>query len=121
MMCASAILSQRKPPRSIDATGPNFEQWRRIIYHNNLVQAYNNGVTQKNKQQTDRSKSGCMNGNFKLGRCGLVVDTWLRDQKVPGSSPGYARSTLSPWERLFTCIFLTPLMCKVPDYRQYLE
>ena len=40
-------------------------------------------------------------------RCGLVVDTWIRNQKVPGSSPGYARSTLSPWERLFT-----PLMCK---------
>ena len=49
---------------------------------------------------------------LKVWRCGLVVDTWLRDQKVPGSSPGYARPTLSPWERLFTCIFLTPLMCK---------
>ena len=36
-----------------------------------------------------------------MWRCGLVVDTWLRDQKVPGSSPGYAWSTLSPWERLF--------------------
>ena len=47
-----------------------------------------------------------------LWRRGLVVDTWLRDQKVPGSSPGCARSTLSPWKRLFTCIFQTPLMCK---------
>ena len=34
--------------------------------------------------------------------CGLVVDPWLWDQEVLGSSPGYARSTLSPWERLFT-------------------
>ena len=39
-----------------------------------------------------------------LWRRGLLVDTWLRDQKVPGSSPGCARLTLSPWERLFTCI-----------------
>ena len=29
-------------------------------------------------------------------RCGLVVDTWPRDQEVPGSSPSCARSTLSP-------------------------
>ena len=33
-----------------------------------------------------------------LWRCGLVVDTWPRDHEVPGSSPGCARSTLSPWE-----------------------
>ena len=52
-------------------------------------------------------------GDGSKWRCGLVVDTWLRDHEVPGSSPGYARSTLSPWERLFTCIFLTPLMCKM--------
>ena len=53
-------------------------------------------------------------------RCGLVVDTWLRDQKVPGSSLGYARPMLSPWERLFTCIS-SPHSCvkRVPDYRQY--
>ena len=54
-------------------------------------------------------------------RCyGLVVDTWLPDQKVPGLSPGYARSTLCPWERLFTCIS-SPHSCvkHVPDYRQY--
>ena len=52
--------------------------------------------------------------------CGIVVDTWLRDQKVPGSSPGCARSTLSPWERLFTCISSSHLCVKrVPDYRQY--
>ena len=45
------------------------------------------------------------------------VDTWLRDQKVPSSSPGYARSTLRPWERLFTCIS-SPHSCvkRVPDY-----
>ena len=36
-------------------------------------------------------------------RC-LVVDTWLWDQEVSGSSPGYTRLTMSPWERLFTCI-----------------
>ena len=31
-------------------------------------------------------------------RCDLVVDTWPRDQKVVGSSPVYARSTLSHWK-----------------------
>ena len=30
-------------------------------------------------------------------RCGLVEHTWLLDQKVPGSSPGCARS-LGLWE-----------------------
>ena len=40
----------------------------------------------------------------------LVVDTWLWHQEVPGSSPGCARSTLSPWERPFTCIF-SPHSC----------
>ena len=55
-----------------------------------------------------------------LWRCGLVVDTWPRDQEVPGSSPGCASSTLSPWERLFTCIS-SPQSCvkRVPDYRLY--
>ena len=49
-----------------------------------------------------------------------MVDAWLRDQKVPGSSSGCARSTLSPRERLFTCISL-PHSCvkRVPDCRQY--
>ena len=58
--------------------------------------------------------SGGTSRNFvvNLWRRGLVVDIWLWDQKVPNSSPGYARLTLSSWERLFTCIFLTPLMCK---------
>ena len=53
-------------------------------------------------------------------RCGIVVDTWLRDKKVPGSSPGCATSTLSPWERLFTCIS-SPHSCvkRVLDCRQY--
>ena len=51
---------------------------------------------------------------------GLVVDTWLRDQKVPGLNPGYARSTLSLWKKLFTCIS-SPHSCvkQVHDYRQY--
>ena len=55
-----------------------------------------------------------------MWRCSLVVDTWLPDQEVPGSSPGCARSTLSLWERLFTCIS-SPHSCvkQVPDYRQY--
>ena len=55
-----------------------------------------------------------------MWRCGLVVDTRPRDQEVPGSSPGCARWTLSPWERLFTCIS-SPHSCvkRVPDYRQY--
>ena len=54
---------------------------------------------------------------FKFGRRrGLVVDTWLRDQEVPGSSPGSARSTLSLWERLFTCICSSHSCVKrVPD------
>ena len=40
--------------------------------------------------------------------CVLLVVWWsssrhlASDQEVPGSSPGYARSTLSSWERLFT-------------------
>ena len=53
-----------------------------------------------------------------LWRRGLVGDTWLWDQEVPGSSPGCARSTLSPWERLFTCI-PSPHSCvkRVPHYR----
>ena len=42
--------------------------------------------------------------SLSVWRCGLVVDTWFRDQKVPGSSPGCARWTLSSWKRLFTCI-----------------
>ena len=52
--------------------------------------------------------------------CGLAVDIWLRDQEVLGSSPGCARSTLSPWKRLLTCIS-SPHSCvkRVPDYRQY--
>ena len=51
-------------------------------------------------------------------RCGLVVDTWLRDQKLSGSSPGYARSTLSLGKALYMH-FLTPCLKRVPDYRQY--
>ena len=38
-----------------------------------------------------------------------MVDTWLWDQGVPGSSPGCVRSTGKSWERLFTCI-------SSPDY-----
>ena len=55
-----------------------------------------------------------------MWRCGLVVDTWLWDQKVSGSSPGCARSTLSLRERLFICIS-SPHSCvkRVPDCRQY--
>ena len=41
---------------------------------------------------------------------GVVVETWLRDHEVPGSSPGCARSTLSPWERLFTCSILGSIL-----------
>ena len=37
-------------------------------------------------------------------RRGLVVDTRLRDQKIPSLSPCFNRSTFSLWERLFTCI-----------------
>ena len=58
--------------------------------------------------------------DYDLWRRGLVVDTWLWDQEVPGSSPGCARSTLSPWERLFTCIG-SPHSCvkRVRNYMQY--
>ena len=38
----------------------------------------------------------CLGLRTKLWRCGLVMDTWLQDQEVPGSSPGCARSMLSP-------------------------
>ena len=53
-----------------------------------------------------------------MWRRGQVVDTWLPE--VSGSSPGCAMSTLSPWERLFTCIS-SPLsrVKRVPGYRQY--
>ena len=51
---------------------------------------------------------------------GLVVEIWLWDQKLPSSSPGFTRSTLSPWERLFTCISLPTLGVKwVPSYRHW--
>ena len=42
--------------------------------------------------------------NSYVWRRGLVVDPWLWEKEVWGSSPGCARSMLSPWERLFTCI-----------------
>ena len=41
----------------------------------------------------------------------IAAYTWPRDQEVSGSSPGCARSTLSLWERLFTCK-------RLPDWRQ---
>ena len=59
------------------------------------------------------------NGHL-IGRRGLVVDIWIRDQEVLSSSRGCARLTLSPWERLFTCLS-SPHTCvkRVFDYRQY--
>ena len=42
-----------------------------------------------------------------MWRCGLVVDTWLGDQEVSGSSPGCARSTL---EKALYMHFLTPTL-----------
>ena len=55
-------------------------------------------------------------------RCGIVVNTWLQDQEVPGSSPGCAMSTLSPWKRLSSCISsLHSCVKQVPDYRQYVR
>ena len=50
-----------------------------------------------------------------------MVDTWLGDHEVPCSSRGSARSTLSPWERLFVCIFLTPLVYEYPTIGSVLE
>ena len=44
-------------------------------------------------------------------RCGLVVESWFQNETVLGSSPGCDRSTLSPWERFFTCIS-SPHSCK---------
>ena len=41
------------------------------------------------------------------------------DQGIPGSSPSFAGSTLSPWERLLPCILSLHLCRKrVPDFRQ---
>ena len=37
-----------------------------------------------------------------IWRRGLVVETWLQDQEVLCSTPSCARSTLSPWKKLFT-------------------
>ena len=37
-----------------------------------------------------------MDRKCKMWPCGLVVNTWLWDQDVPGLSPGRPRSTLSP-------------------------
>ena len=41
--------------------------------------------------------------------CGLVVDTLLWNQKLLSLSPGFTRSTLSPWERFFTCPHCTQM------------
>ena len=69
--------------------------------------------------------TGSVNGRKKIKltspwRRGLVIDTWFRDQKVQGSSPGCARLTLSLEERLFTYIFSPHSFVKrVFDYAQY--
>ena len=39
---------------------------------------------------------------------GIVVDTWLRDQKVLGSNPGYVLTFV----KVLYMHFLTLLMCK---------
>ena len=59
-------------------------------------------------------------GNL-VWRRSLVIDTRLRDQKVPGSDPGCARLTSSPWERLFTGISSPhPRVKQIPEhYRQH--
>ena len=44
-----------------------------------------------------------------------MVDTWLWDQEVPGSSHSCARSMLSPWERFFTRIS-SPHSCVKHEY-----
>ena len=56
-----------------------------------------------------------------LWRRGLVIDTWLWDQEVPGSSTGCATLKLSSWERLFTCLS-SPHSCvkRVPGYNSML-
>ena len=55
-----------------------------------------------------------------MWRYGLVVSTRLCDQKLRGSSLGFTRLTLSPWKRLFACIFtLHSWVERVPDYRQW--
>ena len=55
----------------------------------------------------------------------LIVASWFSGRHLAsesgghGSSPGCSRSTLSHWERLYTCIY-SPHLCvkQVPDYRQ---
>ena len=47
-----------------------------------------------------------------MWRCGLVVDTWFWDQKVPGSSPALCQVDVEPLWKAFYMHFLTPLMCK---------
>ena len=66
--------------------------------------------------QGDQASPPNTHSKTSVWRWGLVVDTWLQDQEVSGSSPGCARSTLSPWQRLFTCIY-SPHSCvkRVPD------
>ena len=54
-------------------------------------------------------------------RCCLVIDSWLWDQGVPDSSPGCARSTLSPWERLFTLSPPTHMLNEYPTIAGMLE
>ena len=87
LTCSSACLSP-------DATGHS-ERWpKKIICMMMLL------------MQDNHNTSYCI-----FWRQGLVVDTWLWDQEVPGSSPGCARST---------CISSPHLRVKwVTDYRQY--
>ena len=50
-----------------------------------------------------------------IWRCGLGVDTWLRDQEVMGSSSGCARSMLRPLGSFSPYSYVN----RVPDYGQY--
>ena len=53
-------------------------------------------------------------------RLGLVVDNWLWGHEIPRLSPGCARSTLSPWKRIFTDISSHNVCVKrVPNCKKY--
>ena len=53
-------------------------------------------------------------------RLGLVVDNWLWGHEIPRLSPGCARSTLSPWKRIFTDISSYEVYVKrVPNCKKY--
>ena len=56
-------------------------------------------IPYENKTEKKKATEDCI-----VWHGGHVVDTWLRDQEVPGTSPDCVESTLSPRGRLLKCV-----------------